>query len=180
MTIALLIALRLALAVVLAASAVSKLRGPSRFVRDVGRYRLLPGPVVVPAAGIVIIAEVVAAALLVVGHPAGPIVALVLTLVFAAAVGSALARGLAIPCGCFGGDETVSRRALVRVGLLGGTALLAVLLGPGVADRWVDGMDLVWVATAATGLLIAGRLVLLVPDVLAAMGQDARPAGEEA
>ena len=175
---ALLIALRLALAVVLAASAGSKLRDPGRFVRDVGRYRLVTGSVVAPVAGGVVLSEITAAVLLLIGHPAGPVVALTLALIFAGAVGSALGRGLAIPCGCFGGDETVSGRALVRVGLLAGAALFAILLGFAGTERWVTGLDVIWVGTAAAGILIVGRLILLVPDIRAATGRDARPVGD--
>ncbi len=174
---ALLLTIQLALATVLAGSAVVKLRSPGRFARDLGRYRLLPAALVRPAAGLVIAAEVVAAGMLVAGYAPGAWLALALALVFAGAVGSALARNLVIPCGCFGGDETVSDRALIRVGLLGAAAIAAIVLGLfGVTDP-IRGMDLLWVATAAAGLLIAGRLILLVPDVRAAMGRGAVPEG---
>ncbi len=163
-------ALRLALAAVLLISALGKLRDPARFAGDIGRYRLLPATAVVPAVGLLIAAESAAVGLLVIGSPAGFWLASALFVVFGVAVGSALGRRLAIPCGCFGGDDVVSLVAVVRVALL----LLVALAGAGTGltdpDRWLGGWDLSMAATLATGGLILGRLILLVPDARAALG----------
>ena len=167
---ALWMALRLAMAAVLLVSALGKLRDPVRFAGDIGRYRLLPAVAVVPAAWILIAAESVAVGFLVVGSPAGFWLASALFVVFGIAVRSALGRRLAIPCGCFGGDDVVSPTAVVRVALL----LLVALAGSGVGgtdpDRWLGGWDLPMAVTLAAGGLILGRLVLLIPDVRTALG----------
>ena len=163
-------ALRLALAAVLLISALGKLRDPARFAGDIGRYRLLPATAAVPAAWLLIAAESVAVGLLVIGSPLGFWLASALFVVFGVAVGSALGRRLAIPCGCFGGDDVVSSVAAVRIALL----LLVALAGAGIGlsdpERWLDGWDLPMAGTLAAGGLILGRLVLLIPDVRTALG----------
>ncbi len=163
-------ALRLALAAVLLVSALGKLRDPDRFAGDIGRYQLLPTAAAVPAAWFLIAAESAAVGLLVIGSPAGFWLASALLVVFGVAVGSAIGRRLAIPCGCFGGDDVVSPVAVVRIALLLLVALAGVGIGLTEPDRWIDGWDLPIAATLATGGLILGRLVLLIPDIRTALG----------
>ncbi len=163
-------ALRLAVAVVLLVAAIPKLRDLPGFAGDLGRYRLVPGPVLRPAAGLVVLAELLAAGLLVAGSPAGFWLAGGLFALFAAAITSALARRLAIPCGCFGGGDVVSRTALARVALLLGASVTGVALGLTGPAPFVSGWDLSMAATLAAGGLVLGRLCLLLPDLRAAMG----------
>ena len=178
MTDVLWLALRLAVAAILVVSAVGKVRDLSGFAEAIGRYRLLPTSLVMPSAVLLTAVEVLTSVLLLAGLPAGFWLATGLFLLFAVAVGSALRRRLAIPCGCFGGDDVISPVALVRVGLLLAASVAGSsigLLGPA---RLVDGWDLPMAATLAVGGLILGRLVLLVPDVRAALGiEPAAPSG---
>jgi hypothetical protein len=92
---------------------------------------------------------------------------------FAAAIAITLQRGKQIPCGCFGDDgELVRPRSLARIGLLLGVGAGAALLWgtqPSLS-LWVHGRDLLLVGSLVAFALMAGRLVLLLPDVLVAMG----------
>lgn len=172
------LALRLVLAVVLLSAAVAKVRDPRRFADEIGRYELLPRPAHWPAAVGLIALEAIAGLLALAGEVAGVLLALGLFAAFSVAVGSALRAGRAIPCGCFGGDEVVSGRALARLGLLGAAAAVALLSAVAGPDRWVGGLDGVLTVTVAAGLLVAGRLLLLLPDVRAAMGHVSAPGGD--
>lgn len=167
------LALRLVVAAVLMVSAIGKRRDLSGFADAIGRYRLLPGSVVAPVAYLLTAAEILIAALLVLGVAAAFWLAAGLFLLFGTAIGSALGRRLAIPCGCFGGDDVVSRIALVRVGLLVAASAAGVSVGFSGPARLVGGWDLPMAATIAVGGLILGRLVLLVPDARAALGREA-------
>ena len=171
------LALRLAVAAVLVVSAVGKVRDLSGFAEAIGRYRLLPNPLVVPAAWLLTAVEIVAIALLLAGLVTGFWLAMGLFLLFAVAIGSTLERRLTIPCGCFGGDDVISPVALVRVGLLMAASVaggIVELAGPA---SLAHGWDLPMAATLAVGGLILGRLVLLVPDIRAALGPGSTPAG---
>ncbi len=170
MTDVLWLALRLAVAAVLGVSAVGKLRDVSGFAEAIGRYRLLPSSSVALAAWSLVAIEIATAALLLAGLTTGFWLATGLSLLFAVAITSALRRRLAIPCGCFGGDDVISPIALVRVGLLLAASVLGGVVGLSGPARLVDGWDLPIAATIAVGGLILGRLVLLVPDVRAALG----------
>ena len=165
------LALRLAIGGVLVVSAFGKVRSMARFADDLGRYGLLPPAAVVPAAWLVAGAEAIAAALVLAGSVAGFWLAVGLFAVFAVAVGSALGRHLAIPCGCFGGDDPVSGVALVRLALLLGGCLGGLALALGEPARLVSGWALPMAVTVALGGLMLGRLALLVPEVRAALGR---------
>lgn len=170
MTDALWMALRLALAAILIVSAVGKLSDLVGFAEAIGRYRFLPTSLRVPAAWSLMTMEALTAALLLVGQRTGFWLAMGLFLLFAIAIGSALRRRLAIPCGCFGGDDLISPIALLRVGLLMAASVAGILVGFADPARLAGGWDLPMAATLAAGGLILGRLALLVPDVLAALG----------
>lgn len=170
MTDVLWLALRLAVAAVLVVSAVGTLRDRTGFAESIGRYRLLPPGLVVSVAWSLTAAELIATGLLLAGAATGFWLSSGLFLLFGGAVGSALARRLEIPCGCFGGDDIISPIALARVGLLLMASVIGLLLGFSQPARLTGGWDLPMAATIAVGGLIVGRLVLLIPDVRAALG----------
>jgi uncharacterized membrane protein YphA (DoxX/SURF4 family) len=98
-------ALRIGLGVLFAWAGASKFGLGSTFASLIANYRLLPAEANQILAVTLPWVEFVAGVLLILKlwvRPAGLVVA-GLAVVFLAAVGSALARGLDIPCGCFGG-----------------------------------------------------------------------------
>lgn len=119
----------LVLAVVLGVAALGKLRDLPAFARQLAGYRLPPS--LFPprlTAGVVVAAEPAAAVLLLVPawRAAGALLAAALFGAFLLAAGSVLARGLRVPCACFGGAgelETVGAATVVRTTLLLGLAV---------------------------------------------------------
>ncbi|HKN98101.1 MAG TPA: MauE/DoxX family redox-associated membrane protein [Pseudonocardiaceae bacterium] len=135
------------LSCVLGWAAIGKLGRFREFAGQVAAYRLLPALLVLPAALAVLAGELVTTVLLVPPptRPFGAALATLLLAVFLAAQASALARGLEINCGCFGGSDelaaigpaTVTRTALllllaVGVDAAGSTPFrpIELLLGP--------------------------------------------------
>lgn len=124
---------RLVLAGIYLFAAIPKLSDPATFARDIDNYHLLP----VEWAGIFAVVlpplELAVAAALVVGfHARGAaLVSAGMLLVFAAAMGQAIARDIDIDCGCFGSALAmeVSGWSILRNVVL---ALLSVpiVLGP--------------------------------------------------
>jgi putative oxidoreductase len=106
--------LRLILGGVFIAAGALKIWEPAAFATDIGNYRLLPHEAVNLLAITLPWIEVAAGLLLMCGiwRRASALVITVLMIVFLAAIGQALARGLDIRCGCFG---TVEAR---KVGVL--------------------------------------------------------------
>ena len=97
------LACRLAVGGVLLFASLDKIAHPAAFAQAVYNYHLAPLPLLHPFALALPWLEAIAGAALMVGigrRGAGLIAAL-LTVIFLAAVGSALARGLDISCGCF-------------------------------------------------------------------------------
>jgi Methylamine utilisation protein MauE len=132
---------------VLGWAAIGKLGRMREFVGQVAAYRLLPAAIVPSSAVLVVIAELSATVLLVppVTRPFGAALATLLLAVFLAAQSIALARGLHIACGCFGGSDelaaigpgTVTRTALLLLLAVGTDAVTAgpfqpieLLIGP--------------------------------------------------
>ncbi len=81
----------------------SKILNPDTFARDIDNYRLLPYLLVTIMAIILPWLEVLCGIFLIVGKwkKGAAITLLVLTFMFLIAIGSAIARGLDITCGCF-------------------------------------------------------------------------------
>ncbi|GAA2206694.1 hypothetical protein GCM10009850_021520 [Nonomuraea monospora] len=158
----------LGLVAVLLAAALSKVRDVRAFARDIAGYRLLPGRLTTAAAPAVIAAEVVAAVLLAVPGTRrwGGVLAALLFVAFLTAIGSALARRLDVPCGCFGGAaDRVSVRTLARTGLLLVLAVMAVVAGgvPFEPVQLLPAPLLVAVALLAPALLPARSSAVDVP-----------------
>ena len=119
----------LALAGVLIAAALPKISNPDKFALAVYQYQLLPAMLVNPVAIYLPWLEISCAAALV-ALPAARRGALLLVagmlVVFTLAIAWVVIRGQAIPCGCFGGDDSAAAGwwSLARnCGLLALTAL---------------------------------------------------------
>lgn len=121
---------------------VIKLQDPQTFLFSVKAFDLFPehaGHLVVLTTFLVPWAEVVAGAMLVLGvwARASALVHALLLAAFIAGIGSVLARGLAVECGCFGKYSPFCRAAtvgwcnIVQNAVLLGMALVVLWRGPG-------------------------------------------------
>lgn len=121
-------------AVTLLLSGVAKVRDLPGFVRGVREYHLLPEFLVRPLASLVPVVELTLGLLLLIGvaAPWPALGALMLFVVFAAAVAINIGRGRVIPCFCMGASakETIGGATLLRLGLLGALAVIAIGHGP--------------------------------------------------
>lgn len=173
--------LGLLLASIFFVAAVTKVRRPSRFVAAVRDYELVPRGLSAPLAGAVVAAELFVAASLFSGWAlsAGILIANVLLLVFAIAVGVNLRRGHVVSCGCFGSStERISWRTLGRIGLLMLAGIgLAVLrlsgtVSPNVSDLVTDAaglQQLALTAALASLLVMCGAWLLHLPEMAAVL-----------
>lgn len=169
--------LQLLVGAVFFVAAVSKLRQPSQFVAAVRGYDLIPSGLSLPLAAIVLATELFVAGSFFTGWALniGVVVANVLLIVFAAAVGTNLRRGHFVSCGCFGSPtEQISWRTLGRIGLLALAVigLAAVrLLGTPLPGIWnlvtdVGGVQQLALSTALASLLaVVGTWLLHLPEL---------------
>lgn len=120
----------LALAVVLAWAAISKLRRPVVTAADMAGLGLPYAPAL---AWIVPVVELVVAGALLTVPGWGGVVAFALLAAFTALLASVVRSGRAVPCACFGGTsrQPVSSRHLVRNAVLLGLAALAATVDGG-------------------------------------------------
>jgi putative oxidoreductase len=130
-----LLALRLALGALFVFAGAVKVADPSAFAVEIHNYQLFPVLAPVLAATLPAVEIVVGAALLVGPRPwvrAGALVSSALMVVFTVAVGSAVARGINITCGCFGaGSGPVTWMTVIRdVALLAASAAILVMMRP--------------------------------------------------
>lgn len=122
---------RVAIGVVFIAAALAKIGDAASFAAQIHNYRLLP----VAAENLIAIllpwVELIAGLALVLGVQARPgaVITAVMMVVFTAAVGQAVARGLDFECGCFGtADATrVGGMKLLENLVLTGAAVVASL-----------------------------------------------------
>ena len=129
---ALLWALRLGLGGLFVYTGVVKLADPTAFAVEIHNYQLFPALAPVLAAALPAVELGIGAALLAGPRPwlrAGALACAALMVVFTVAVGSAVARGINISCGCFGaGSGPVTLATVVRdVVLLAVSAALLYL-----------------------------------------------------
>ncbi|WP_086851162.1 MauE/DoxX family redox-associated membrane protein [Amycolatopsis kentuckyensis] len=116
------------IAVVFAASSLSKLRDFRGFARSVPALVPMPARWVRPVAVAVVAAELGSAVLVPVTAVGGFVLATALLLAFTAAIAASLRRGRRAPCRCFGATETpIGPRHLVRNTLLICFAVLGAL-----------------------------------------------------
>jgi uncharacterized membrane protein YphA (DoxX/SURF4 family) len=114
--------LRIAMGVLFVAAAWQKLADPTAFATSVTNYRMLPLPVERVLALVLPPLELLVGLALIVGvlDAGARVVVFALMLVFTIAVGTALARGLDISCGCFdteGGAKVGVAKLAENVGL---------------------------------------------------------------
>jgi uncharacterized membrane protein YphA (DoxX/SURF4 family) len=124
---------RLALAALFAYAALSKLADPAAFARDIANYHLLSDALSGWAAVLFPVCElVIALGLLLPSHARGAALLAALMLVgFAFAMGQARLRGIDLACGCFGGEARVSwGKVLLDLGLAGLALWLVATIGP--------------------------------------------------
>ena len=97
-------------------SAYWKIALPGSFLEAVVEYRLVPFPVaLVVASWLPWLEALVGLALLTRWHRGAGVVAVILAVLFITAQTSVLARGLSVPCGCFGPTtESVGPASLIR------------------------------------------------------------------
>ncbi len=149
------------IAVVFAASSVSKLRDFRGFARSVPALVPMPANAVVPVSVAVVGAEAGAAVLVVVPATAtaGFVLASLLLLAFAASIGTALRRGRPATCRCFGtADTPVGPRHLAR-----NTVLLCFAAGGAFAPEHLPPVAGAALAVAAGG--VAAVLVIAMDDI---------------
>ncbi len=132
MTRTLLLASRLFLAGVFLWAAATKLPDMAAFATDVANYRLLPAPLVPWAASAVVGAEVAIGLALLSGLwlRAAALAGAALLALFTVGLSQALARGIDLSCGCFGGNAPATWLTVLRD--------LAMLV-PAVALVWRGG-----------------------------------------
>lgn len=127
--------LRIVLAGVLLAAAIPKVADPAAFAAKLPNYRVFPDALANVVAAVAPMLELLAAAALLTGrlYRGGVWLTAGLMAMFTALIGSALARGIDLDCGCFGAlapTEPVGALDLVRnVVLLGLASVLVVDLG---------------------------------------------------
>ena len=97
------LALRWFLAAVFIYAGVGKILNPAAFAEDIDNYRMLPYLLVTIMAAIMPWLEVLCGLLLIFGKwlKGATLLLIAMNFVFIIAIGSALARGLDISCGCF-------------------------------------------------------------------------------
>lgn len=110
MTVAVLIA-RVAVGVIFIWAGALKIGHADVFAAQIAAFRIVPHALIAPLALLLPIFEVVLGGYLIAGlyTRVAAVVAAVQLAIFATAIGSAVARGLSLSCGCFGpGDKTVT------------------------------------------------------------------------
>jgi uncharacterized membrane protein YphA (DoxX/SURF4 family) len=114
-------------------AAASKLPDMGKFAVDVANYRLLPAALVPATAAVVIGLELVAGLALVLGVWARPAAVALsgLLAVFTLGIAQALARGIDLKCGCFGGEQAATWWTVLRDLAILAPALAVAVWGPG-------------------------------------------------
>ena len=119
--------LRIVVALVFCYAGWAKLRNPQAFADSIASFQLLPAPLIGPLALALPFFEL-GTGIWIVSHwkaRTGVFCGLAASVIFFLALVSALARGLAVECGCFGGETSSSLTPLTRLWLaIGRDALL--------------------------------------------------------
>ncbi|GAB1646593.1 MauE/DoxX family redox-associated membrane protein [Krasilnikovia sp. MM14-A1259] len=163
------IAVRCLITVVFLAAVVGKVAtraGFAAFVESVHALRLLPSPLVRPAALGTIAAEFAVLVLLWLPRftVAGSMLATAMLTGLAVAIVLALRRGVRAPCRCFGASVIpLGPRHVVRNTVLAGLALSGVVAGPPASTT----MRPEWVVLGAAAGALAGGLIAALDGILA-------------
>jgi|SRR5579872_407879 len=135
--------LRVAIGIVLLVAGVLKAPNPNALASTIAGFQLVPGAVAGPLAVFLPWFEILVGGYLVVGYltRAAAWVACAEFGVFAAAIGSVVARGIHVACGCFGQADTrpASWGDVARDVLLAMVAMVVALRGPGALA--IDGRE---------------------------------------
>ncbi|WP_163507366.1 MauE/DoxX family redox-associated membrane protein [Fodinicola acaciae] len=163
------IACRLLIGVVFAASAATKLVGPSAFtafVTSVRQMRVVPGTFARPVAYVVVAAEALIVVLVAVPYAgsavAGFAIAAVLLAAFAVGIVISVRRGERTPCRCFGKSTT----PLGPVHVVRNIFLICVTIAGAAGTLGSAGVDLAGAAVAAVAGAVAGALVVALDDIV--------------
>lgn len=149
---------RVAIGLVFLFSGVGKLRDLPQFQQTIANFRLLPAPMSYPTSLLFVGAEVAVVLLVALGGRfllPGFLLALVLLLIFGAALISVLVRQIQTPCNCFGSNEKsvtqadIWRDAAFVLCALGGSVLIIGRMG-------LEQLELL------TWLLIGGMAIIFV------------------
>ncbi len=164
---------RLLLTFVFAQAVLHKLRAPSRFLGVLREYRIVPLPLLWPAAGLIVAVELATALGMLLPEVARLACASAGGLLgaYAFAIALNLARGRAqIDCGCTwgAGEQRLSGWLIVRNALL----LVAALIGlVAQSERALSAVDLLTILFASSGLALLylgfGALIANQPAVAA-------------
>jgi uncharacterized membrane protein YphA (DoxX/SURF4 family) len=124
---------RLAVGGIFIYASLDKLTHPQAFAENINNYHLMPFPLLHLSAHLLPVVELVVGSALVVGlrQRGAALLAGILTVVFMAAITSALVRNLDISCGCFNTDGGHS----VGLDLLWRDAILLLLCLPPLLTR---------------------------------------------
>ena len=167
--------LRIALASVFAVAAVSKALDPAETRRAAQDFGLRPSLASVTVFVLPLVELTVATCLL--AQPAvrfGAIAAVVLLLIFGAAIIRLMLRGETVACNCFGQLQSsmTGRRTLIRNLALAVAAAVVWIEGPGrsIADLSIEEVALLATATSTVGLGIAAARLWVENRVLRARG----------
>jgi len=127
------LAARVLLALAFGYAALTKVGDMQQFAEQVANYQLLPAGLVPAVAAAVVGVEIACAVLLLLGLLVRPaaLVAVLLLAAFIGALSLALARGLDLTCGCFGGTEPATWDTVGRDVVLLGVALVPLRFGAG-------------------------------------------------
>jgi len=182
-------ATRVVLGAVFLVSGCMKVNETFEFLQTLAGYQLLPSGWEYPAAVVVPRLELLLGLFLIVGlfTRAAALGTLLMSVCFGFFVGSALARGLDIECGCFAANTKVSGAHLALDLLL--VAMSIVLLVP--KDRWrldriagkrsklalAGGSALVFAISLSPALLLSSSPPLVFEPALLALGEV--PAGQK-
>ena len=118
-------------------ASLDKLLHPAAFAQVIANYRLVPMPLLHAIAGLLPVVEAVTGVALILGwqRRGAALLATLMTVIFMAAIASALSRDLDISCGCFHteGGHGVGLDLLLRDTLLLLAALVPLVVSN---DRW--------------------------------------------
>ncbi len=129
--------LRVVVGAVFIYAAFSKILNPSAFANDIDNYRMLPYLLVSLMAIVLPWLELLCGFLLVFGKwlRGSSFIIIAMNIVFIIAIGSAIARGLDITCGCFSAAGEGTKVGVSRL------VQDILLLGAGVMIYWRTGSD---------------------------------------
>jgi uncharacterized membrane protein YphA (DoxX/SURF4 family) len=125
--------LRIGLGAVFVYAALSKVPSMGAFAEEIANYRLVPAPVIPLLGAALVGVELLAGLALATGIAArgAALLVSVLLAAFTAGLSQAIARGIDLECGCFGGREPATWLTVGRDLALLAAGLALVCLGPG-------------------------------------------------